>query len=156
MQLERLSQEPNRRHPVNRIHSSMSGPRRSRRRPRASPAPKEAGRGATSISEQGSNVAVVVLGDVGRSPRMQYHTLSLANAGHRVSLIGYEGEECVPELENCAAVHKTLIAPPTRLPLCCCLRSRPSSRLLYLLSLPLRVVAQVCFDSLPLVTSIRC
>ena len=34
---------------------------------------------------------VVVLGDIGRSPRMQYHSLSLADAGYEVSLIGYEG-----------------------------------------------------------------
>lgn len=34
---------------------------------------------------------VVVLGDIGRSPRMQYHSLSLADAGYNVRLIGYEG-----------------------------------------------------------------
>ena len=36
-------------------------------------------------------VCVVVLGDIGRSPRMQYHSLSLADAGYDVSLIGYAG-----------------------------------------------------------------
>lgn len=34
-------------------------------------------------------VKVVVLGDIGRSPRMQYHALSLANNGHNVNIIGY-------------------------------------------------------------------
>lgn len=44
------------------------------------------------------HVAVVVLGDVGRSPRMQYHALSLLEAGHEVSLIGYTGEALIPSL----------------------------------------------------------
>lgn len=35
------------------------------------------------------NVAVVVLGDIGRSPRMQYHAESLLNSGYNVDLIGY-------------------------------------------------------------------
>lgn len=37
--------------------------------------------------------AVVVLGDVGRSPRMQYHSISLATAikGMEVDLVGYAG-----------------------------------------------------------------
>ncbi|XP_076998001.1 chitobiosyldiphosphodolichol beta-mannosyltransferase [Tamandua tetradactyla] len=35
------------------------------------------------------HVAVVVLGDVGRSPRMQYHALSLAKHGFFVTLLGF-------------------------------------------------------------------
>jgi beta-1,4-mannosyltransferase len=42
--------------------------------------------------KQGKSVQVVVLGDVGRSPRMQYHALSIAKHGGRVFLIGYQGE----------------------------------------------------------------
>ncbi|CAH0398939.1 unnamed protein product [Chilo suppressalis] len=34
-------------------------------------------------------VKVVVLGDIGRSPRMQYHALSLASNGLKVNIIGY-------------------------------------------------------------------
>ncbi len=37
------------------------------------------------------SVQVIVLGDVGRSPRMQYHALSIAQHGGRVDLIGYQG-----------------------------------------------------------------
>lgn len=37
-------------------------------------------------------VQVVVLGDIGRSPRMQYHAISLAKHGARVYLIGYKGQ----------------------------------------------------------------
>jgi hypothetical protein len=41
-----------------------------------------------------SHFVVIVLGDVGKSPRMQYHANSLLQAGHLVSLIGYAGEVC--------------------------------------------------------------
>lgn len=36
-------------------------------------------------------VQVVVLGDIGRSPRMQYHAASVARHGGYVQLIGYLG-----------------------------------------------------------------
>ncbi|KAM6156284.1 chitobiosyldiphosphodolichol beta-mannosyltransferase [Rhynchocyon petersi] len=35
------------------------------------------------------HVAVVVLGDIGRSPRMQYHALSLAKCGFSVTFLGF-------------------------------------------------------------------
>lgn len=38
------------------------------------------------------HVQVVVLGDVGRSPRMQYHCLSLVRQDFTVDLVGYGGE----------------------------------------------------------------
>jgi len=38
-------------------------------------------------------VHVVVLGDVGRSPRMQFHALSLANTGFQVHMFGYLGNK---------------------------------------------------------------
>ena len=41
--------------------------------------------------KQGRTVQVLVLGDIGRSPRMQYHALSIAKHGGRVFLIGYQG-----------------------------------------------------------------
>lgn len=37
-------------------------------------------------------VQVVVLGDAGRSPRMQYHCLSLVQQKYTVDLIGYGGK----------------------------------------------------------------
>ena len=36
-------------------------------------------------------VAVLVLGDIGRSPRMQNHAVALAHAGWKVELIGFKG-----------------------------------------------------------------
>ena len=52
------------------------------------------------MMEKKKHVVVVVLGDIGRSPRMQYHTLSLLEHGHYVTLIGYVGERLIPALEK--------------------------------------------------------
>lgn len=38
-------------------------------------------------------VQVVVLGDIGRSPRIRSHAVSLAEAGCQVDLIGYAGKD---------------------------------------------------------------
>lgn len=38
-------------------------------------------------------VCIIVLGDVGRSPRMQYHSLSLASHQFKVDLVGYGGND---------------------------------------------------------------
>lgn len=37
-------------------------------------------------------VCVLVLGDVGRSPRMQYHSISLSKHGFTVTLVGFLGK----------------------------------------------------------------
>ena len=44
--------------------------------------------------------AVIVIGDLGRSPRMQYHAVSLAVAGSEVDLIGLEGAPTVPAVSG--------------------------------------------------------
>src|SRR5262245_17327907 len=41
-------------------------------------------------------VSVVVLGDVGRSPRMQYHALALASSLAEVDIVGYAGSAMHP------------------------------------------------------------
>ena len=48
------------------------------------------------------HVAVVVLGDLGRSPRIQYHAASILKAfpSLHVTLIGYEGEPLIPLLKS--------------------------------------------------------
>lgn len=38
------------------------------------------------------SVAIVVLGDIGRSPRMMYHAESFASIGFETYLVGYTGE----------------------------------------------------------------
>jgi beta-1,4-mannosyltransferase len=49
-----------------------------------------------------AHVVVVVLGDTGRSPRMQYHAISLSQVPEisKVTLLGYEGEPCNEILKN--------------------------------------------------------
>lgn len=80
------------------------------------------------------DVAVVVLGDVGRSPRMQYHCVSLSHmASTRVHVVGYQGERCVPTLEARGNIHQHLLGTP--------FSTWPRS--LFLVYAPLKVVWQV-------------
>jgi beta-1,4-mannosyltransferase len=37
------------------------------------------------------HIQILVVGDIGRSPRMQYHALSVAKHGRKVDIIGYKG-----------------------------------------------------------------
>lgn len=45
----------------------------------------------TKTAKSKVSAQVLVLGDIGRSPRMQYHALSIAKHGGSVELIGYNG-----------------------------------------------------------------
>lgn len=94
-------------------------PQRTRRVPQASPSPsvprpaRHKSRRAASGEKPGpKRVAVVVLGDVGRSPRMQYHAMSLASHGVRVSVVGYTGERCISPIENDPRVTFNRFEPP--------------------------------------------
>lgn len=49
--------------------------------------------------------AVIVIGDLGRSPRMQYHALSIAAAGGEVDLIGLEGADVMPAVASSSRIH---------------------------------------------------
>lgn len=53
--------------------------------------PQSSGRKEESNHEPKISVQVLVLGDIGRSPRMQYHAISIAKHGGRVDVIGYKG-----------------------------------------------------------------
>jgi beta-1,4-mannosyltransferase len=55
--------------------------------------PRKASDKSTDASklEPEISVQVLVLGDIGRSPRMQYHAMSIAKHGGRVDVIGYQG-----------------------------------------------------------------
>lgn len=46
----------------------------------------------TASRQVKGSVQIVVLGDIGHSPRMQYHALSIAQHGRVVDLVGYLGE----------------------------------------------------------------
>jgi beta-1,4-mannosyltransferase len=44
-----------------------------------------------AIGTKKPSIQILVLGDIGRSPRMQYHALSIAKHGGEVVIIGYKG-----------------------------------------------------------------
>ena len=60
---------------------------------------------------------ILVLGDVGRSPRMQYHALSLASVeGVHVTLMGFAGEPCCPAVETSKNISQVRLRPPEKKP----------------------------------------
>lgn len=48
--------------------------------------------------KRNTSVGVIVIGDIGRSPRMQYHAYSLTKEGFDVKLLGYNETPCNNEL----------------------------------------------------------
>ncbi|KAJ4323243.1 mannosyltransferase [Neodidymelliopsis sp. IMI 364377] len=86
--------------------------------------------------KQGRTVQVVVLGDIGRSPRMQYHALSIAKHGGRVFLIGYQESEIHPDIVSNPLIEVVPLVPaPSFL--------RSSNKLLFPIIAPLKVLWQV-------------
>ncbi|GMH58275.1 hypothetical protein TrST_g9596 [Triparma strigata] len=55
-----------------------------------------------------SNVLLLVLGDPGRSPRMLYHSLSLLNLSHNVTILGYVG---TPLIDGLLGVNDVRVEP---------------------------------------------
>ena len=48
-------------------------------------------------SSSSKSVVIVVLGDIGRSPRMLYHAQSFVSHGYTTHIVAYRGTSC-PEL----------------------------------------------------------
>ena len=86
--------------------------------------------------EDGRRVQIVVLGDLGRSPRMQYHALSIARHGGQVHLIGYLDSDLHPQIlaEPGIEVRSLASYPAT-------LQSRHG--LQFILLAPLKVIFQI-------------
>ncbi|KAK2787133.1 mannosyltransferase [Onygenales sp. PD_12] len=61
---------------------------------------------------RGSSVQILVLGDIGHSPRMQYHALSIAKHGGHVSLVGYTNSALHPDLVDNPQVSVVPLTPP--------------------------------------------
>lgn len=61
-----------------------------------------------------AHVVVVVLGDLGRSPRMQYHSWSLMEMDSvaKVTMIGYRGEKLINDLSSNEKLRVTYIDQP--------------------------------------------
>ncbi|PIA14017.1 hypothetical protein COEREDRAFT_47764 [Coemansia reversa NRRL 1564] len=89
---------------------------------------------AKSVDSSGKRIAVLVLGDIGRSPRMQYHALSLASAGHYVDLIGYAGTRPMEDVILAERIALRHVQVPELL------LSAPRS--LFILTAPLKAIYQ--------------
>jgi len=63
-------------------------------------------------AEHNRRVAVLVLGDLGRSPRMQYHALALAENRTVVDVVAFAGSPPLPALREHPHVRLHLLAPP--------------------------------------------
>nr|CAI5859463.1 unnamed protein product [Callosobruchus analis] len=68
-------------------------------------------------SNNSKNVCVVVLGDFGRSPRMQYHALSLAEMGHKVDVIAYGETEPMEEVKTAPLLYYHYLVPCPSIPI---------------------------------------
>ncbi|BCS17327.1 chitobiosyldiphosphodolichol beta-1,4 mannosyltransferase [Aspergillus puulaauensis] len=97
--------------------------------------PKRRGSGDVS-TETKTTAQVLVLGDIGRSPRMQYHALSIARGGGQVDIIGYCESEVHPDIS--ADPRISVVPIPPHPP---CLQT--SNKLLFLVFAPLKVIFQV-------------
>lgn len=67
--------------------------------------------------EEDRGVCVVVLGDIGRSPRMQYHALSLARHGYKVDMVGYGETDPINDLKLQPNVSFHYLAPYPTIPI---------------------------------------
>ncbi|KAJ1039891.1 hypothetical protein NDA10_005767 [Ustilago hordei] len=94
----------------------------------------------------GRSAAVVVLGDIGRSPRMCFHVESLANEGWKVAIVGYPGSSLPPALHRPSIRQHHLRPPPSfisRLPRKLFILAAPVKLLIQSLSLFLELTMQV-------------
>ncbi|CAB4399266.1 UDP-Glycosyltransferase/glycogen phosphorylase [Rhizophagus irregularis] len=81
------------------------------------------------------NVTLIVLGDIGRSPRMRYHALSFAQNGWTVDFIGYDGTTPSQIIDN-PKIKIHYISHPWRLP-------ENVPKMLFLLFAPIKVYSQI-------------
>ena len=93
-------------------------------------------RGTNKTLKFDTSVTVLVLGDIGRSPRMQYHVASIARHGGTVSLVGYVESELIPEIKSNRFVRIIPLSPVPK-------RLQTSSKLLFPIVAPLKVMFQL-------------
>ena len=96
----------------------------------------QAERGSRNAAASKARICVLVLGDIGRSPRMQNHALSLATYGVAVDLVGYVDSELHPDLANHPHVTVHAIGTTPRL-------LQTSNSTLFLLLGPVKVLYQL-------------
>ncbi|KAF8349862.1 mannosyltransferase [Amanita rubescens] len=79
------------------------------------------------------SAAILVLGDIGRSPRIMYHAQSLAENNFETHLIGYGGSRPIPLLEGHQRVHFHYLSEPPAF-----LKHMP-----FVLAAPIKVIHQI-------------
>ncbi|KAJ6016151.1 hypothetical protein N7540_010742 [Penicillium herquei] len=89
-----------------------------------------------SSSRPKTSVQILVLGDIGHSPRMQYHALSIAKNGGKVVIIGYTESDPHPDLISHPNISIVPIHPPPAI-------LQTKNKLLFLIYGPLKVLFQV-------------
>ena len=108
----------------------------------------------TARSQHEIRVQVVVLGDLGRSPRIQYHATSIAKHGGFVDLVGYTGmlHRALLSISlltswRDSTIHPEILASPrisvhgiTKTPEVL----KTSSKWLFLIVAPMKVFLQAC------------
>ncbi|KAG8957934.1 mannosyltransferase [Tulasnella sp. 419] len=62
------------------------------------------------------SVAIVVVGDIGRSPRMMYHAQSFADSGFDTVIVGYGGSSPLPSLLSTPRVQIVHLVKPLQAP----------------------------------------
>ncbi|TID22389.1 hypothetical protein E2P81_ATG11492 [Venturia nashicola] len=100
------------------------------------PHQQQAKEGVSEKNHNNVTVQIVVLGDIGRSPRMQYHALSIAKHGGHVDLIGYNESDLHPEITSNSLITIVPIAPSPRI-------FQTSNKLLFLFVAPLKIFWQI-------------
>jgi len=124
---------PHQYHPPSRSHEEHDEEERGSR---TSENDATHGPPTNTISKAMVSVQIVVLGDIGRSPRMQYHALSIANHEGNVSFIGYTESEVPDILTRSSRIKIISLSPAPGL-------LQTSNKLLFLLTGPLKVIWQV-------------
>ena len=82
-----------------------------------------------------TSVVILVLGDIGRSPRMQYHATSIAAHGGKVDIVGYLESDVLDDIKHNGLINLVPLKPvPANL--------RTSSKALFPLIAPLKVLYQ--------------
>ncbi|GJJ67957.1 beta-1,4-mannosyltransferase [Entomortierella parvispora] len=89
---------------------------------------------APKVSAMGkAGFCVVVLGDIGHSPRMLLHARSALNAGYKVDVIGYKGSRLPEDLESHPSIQYHYLTELPRVP-------EKLPRILYYLYAPIKAV----------------
>lgn len=69
------------------------------------------------MCDEKKKVCIVVLGDIGRSPRMQYHALSLGEKGHKVDILGYGETDPMDAIKEAPSIYYHYMAPVPHIPI---------------------------------------